>query len=52
MLQRRPLRVRRSRVEDKTLKIFPGACHQLFLELPDTRHQVFAEIRHWIEKRL
>jgi len=43
---------RRSQVTDKTLKIFPGACHQLFLEISNTRYQVFSEIQQWIEKRL
>jgi len=43
---------RRSKVEDKSLKIFPGACHQLFLEISSTRFQVFNEIQTWIENRL
>jgi len=43
---------RRSKVEDKSLKIFPGACHQLFLEINNTRYQVFDQIQKWIEARL
>ena len=43
---------RRSQVDDKTLKIYPEACHQLFLELSETRQDVFKEIVQWIENRL
>ena len=43
---------RRSKVSDKSLKIFPGAKHQLFLELESTRSQVYAEIETWIESRI
>jgi len=43
---------RRSKVSDKSLKIFPGAKHQLFLELESTRNQVFSEIENWIERRM
>ena len=43
---------RRSPVEDKTLKIFPGAKHQLFLEFPSVRSEVFRDINSWIQERL
>lgn len=43
---------RRSPVEDKTIKIFPGAAHQLFLEFPAVRQEVFLDLVQWIEKRL
>ena len=43
---------RRSKVSDKSIKIFPGAKHQLFLELESTRSQVFSEIENWIERRM
>lgn len=43
---------RRSKVSDKSIKIFPGAKHQLFLEVESTRSQVFSEIENWIERRM
>ena len=46
------IKFRRSKVADKSLKIFPGAKHQLFLELESTRSQVFSEIENWIERRI
>ena len=38
--------------EDKTIKLFPGAAHQLFLELQPVRREVFTNITHWIENRI
>jgi len=43
---------RRSQSTEKMLKIYPGACHQLFLETPQTKNQVFTEILSWIEDKL
>lgn len=43
---------RRSQSPEKSLKIYPGACHQLFLETPETKTQVFSEMLSWIENRL
>jgi len=42
---------RRSPVEDKTIKKFPGACHQLFMEFPGVRKEVFYDILQWLDKR-
>jgi len=43
---------RRSPAEDKAIKIFPGACHQLFLELPEVRKEALLDMVTWIVKRL
>jgi len=43
---------RRSPVKDKTIKIFPGAYHQLFLELPAVRREALLDIVHWIDRRV
>jgi len=42
---------RRSQSEDKTIKIFPGACHQLFLEFPAVRKEAFQDIFQWVSQR-
>jgi len=34
------------------MKIYPGACHQLFLETPQTRKEVFSEVISWVENKL
>jgi len=43
---------RRSPVKDKTIKIFPAACHCLFLEFPEVRREAFLDVVHWIEQRV
>ena len=40
-----------SPVEDKTIKVFPGAAHNLFMELPEVKKQVFDDVIRWIERR-
>jgi len=43
---------RRSRTEDKQVKIFEGSRHQLFLEIPAVRQEAFKDVGDWIESRL
>lgn len=36
---------------DKTLRRFPGARHELFNEIPETREQATADLLSWLEAR-
>ena len=38
--------------EDKELKEYPGAFHNLLMELPDTRQSTFEDINKWIVERI
>ena len=38
--------------EDKKLKEYPGAFHNLLMELPDTRQSTFEDINKWIVERI
>ncbi|MFX1251127.1 MAG: alpha/beta hydrolase [Promethearchaeota archaeon] len=40
------------KVEDKTLKIYEGAWHEVYNELPDTRDLVFNDLRNWLDMHL
>jgi len=43
---------RTSPAEDKSIKLYPGACHQLFFEYPAVRKEVLGDLVDWVEKRL
>ena len=36
---------------DKTLRTYPDAYHELFIELPDVRRRVFADLSDWLARR-
>ena len=38
--------------EDKTLKEYSGAFHNLLMELPDTRRETFEDMNKWIVERI
>ena len=38
--------------EDKELKVYPGAFHNLLMELPETRQATFDDINKWIVERI
>ena len=42
----------RSPSEDKQIKLFPGASHQLFLEYPAVRREALADIAKWVKDRI
>jgi len=42
---------RRSRSDDKEVKIFHGSRHQLFFDLPQQRQEAFSDIATWIKTR-
>jgi len=43
---------RYSQGEDKSIKLYPGAAHQLFLEYPAVRTEVLEDMASWAERRL
>lgn len=43
---------RHSPAEDKTIKLYPGAKHQLFLEYPAVRREAMEDIAAWVGGRL
>jgi len=43
---------RRSRTDDKELKIYDGSMHQLFLEIPDVRQEALRDVGDWIQSRI
>ena len=42
----------RKRMSDKELKEYPGAFHNLLMELPDTRQATFEDINKWIVEKI
>ncbi|MFX1533621.1 MAG: alpha/beta hydrolase [Promethearchaeota archaeon] len=40
------------KVEDKTLKIYEGAWHEVYNELPETRDLVLNDLRNWLDMHL
>ncbi|MFX0173141.1 MAG: alpha/beta hydrolase [Candidatus Hodarchaeota archaeon] len=40
------------KVEDKTLKIYEGAYHEVYNELPETRDLVLNDLRSWLDMHL
>ena len=42
----------RAQSEDKRIKIYPGAAHQLFMEKKDIRLDACKEIVEWIMDRI
>lgn len=43
---------RHSPAEDKTIKLYPGAAHQLFLEFPAVRREALEDISSWLSRRI
>jgi len=43
---------RHSKGKDKGIKLYPGACHQLFLEFPSVRKEAMEDIVSWVEERI
>lgn len=42
---------RQSPAEDKSIKVYPGAKHQLFLEFPAVRKEALGDIADWMDRR-
>ncbi|KAB7500491.1 Monoglyceride lipase [Armadillidium nasatum] len=43
---------KKARSNDKKLKLFPEAHHNLFLEIPEVRREALDDITDWIKERL